>query len=158
LLGSIVFGATILAVFQQHAGAAHWAFQGTLVFLLLHSLRWSDAANPGATRTRQLAGLAWGIASFIWANSEAGRFWMPFIPGALVLGINCACLICRGKRRLFVVPAAALLVILSGPLSLGLHVLRLAPVGLLAVIASFLLLGFGTVAALTRDVWPRHGS
>jgi len=97
LLGSIVFGATILAVFQQHAGAAHWACQGTLVFLLLHSLRWSDAANPGATRTRQLAGLAWGIASFIWASSEAGRFWMPFIPGALVLGIYCACLICRAN-------------------------------------------------------------
>ena len=63
-----------------------------------------------------------------------------------------------GKRRLFVVPAAALLVISSGPLSLGLHVLRLAPVGLLAVIATSLLLGFGTVAALTRDVWHRHGS
>jgi len=34
----------------------------------------------------------------------------------------------------------------------------LAPVGLLAVIATSLLLGFGTVAALTRDVWHRHGS
>ena len=34
--------------------------------------------------------------------------------------------------------------------------LRAAPIGLLAVIASFLLLGLGTVAALTRDVWHRH--
>lgn len=156
LLGSIVFGATILAVFQQSAGAAHWAMQGALVFLLLHSLRWNDAANPGATLTRQLAGLAWGMASFVWANSEVGRFWMPLIPGALVLGVYYAALIRRGKWRLFVVPAAALLVLVSGPVSFGLHALCLAPLGLLAVIASFMLLGFGTVAALTRDLWHRH--
>jgi len=36
--------------------------------------------------------------------------------------------------------------------------LRSMPAGLLAVIASFLFLGLGTVAALTREFWHHHES
>ena len=34
--------------------------------------------------------------------------------------------------------------------------MRSTPAGLLAVLASFLLLGLGTVAALTRELWHHH--
>jgi len=155
ILGSIIFGSAVMSVSGSHAGAIHWAMQGGFVFLLLHSLRWNDAENPGASTARMLAGLAWVIQSFVWVNSDAGRFWMPFIPGVVVLGIYFACQIRRGHWDKFAVPAAATLVILSGPGNIIMDGVRSMPVGLLAVIGSFLLLGFGTAAALTRHHWHK---
>ena len=156
ILGSVICGSAIMVVFRQSAGAGHWALQGAFMFFLLHSLRWNDREHPDANTVRMLTGLAWGIASFVWVNSEGGRFWMPFIPGAAVLGIYCVCLPCRGKWRLAAVPAAAMLVMLSGPCSAAVQDVRSAPVGLLAVVASLLLLGLGTVAALTRELWHKQ--
>lgn len=42
---------------------------------------------------------------------------------------------------------------LSGPSCLAIDRLRSTPAGLLAVIASFLFLGLGTIVALTREFW-----
>jgi hypothetical protein len=156
ILGCIILGLAIISVFHDHEGAGHWALQSVFVFLLLHSLRWNDTKHPDANKVRMIFGLAWVIDSFVWMNSDVGRFWMPFIPGALVLGIYCVCLPCRGIWRLYAVPAAAVLVILSGPCSATVSGVRSIPAGLLAVIASFLFLGFGTVAALTRHLWHKH--
>jgi hypothetical protein len=157
VVGSAVLAAVVMALFSHRAGVAHWALQGAFVFLLLHSLRWNDLEhNSGAGKARLLAGLAWAVQSFVWMNSESGRFWMPLIPGMAVLGIYCVCLPCRGIWRLFAVPAAAMLVILSGPCSAIVAELRATPAGLMAVFASFLFLGLGTVAALTRHLWHTH--
>jgi hypothetical protein len=79
---------------------------------------------------------------------------MPFIPGVLVLAVYCV--LNRGVWRLFAVPASALAVVLSGPCCLAIDRLRSTPAGLLAVVASFLFLGLGTVAALTREFWHQH--
>ena len=54
------------------------------------------------------------------------------------------------------VAAAALLVLLAGPCHGVVASVRAMPVGLLAVIGSFLLFGFRTVAALTRRHWHKH--
>jgi hypothetical protein len=156
VLGAIVLSSAIRAVLGQRANAEDWALQGGLVFLLLHSLRWNDVDHPGAGMMRRLTGAAWAIQSFVWMSSEDGRFWMPLIPAAAVLAIYCACLPGRGIWRLFAVPAAALLVMLSGPCSAAVESLRAAPIGLVAVVASLLLLGAGTVAALTREMWPKQ--
>ena len=156
VLGSMMLGLVILAALWHRPGAEHWALQGGLVFLLLHSLRWDDAEHPGAEAMRRLTGVAWAIQSFVWMNTEAGRFWMPLIPAAAVLGIYCAYLPFRGIWRLFTVPAAALVVMLSGPCVAMLDILRATPPGLLALSASFLLLGAGTVAALTREMWHKQ--
>lgn len=156
VLGSILFGWAIVMVFWNHPNAVNWAFQGGLVFFLLHSLRWNDVEHAGAASTRMLTGVVWVIQSFVWMHCDGSRFWMPFIPGIAVLGIYCACLPCRGIWRLSVVPAAAMVVILSGPCSMAIDCLRSTPVGLLAVVTSFLFLGLGTVAALTRELWHRH--
>lgn len=153
VLGSMVLGAVILALMWQRPDADQWALQGGLVFLLLHSLRWNDAEHPGAEITRRLTGAAWAVQSFAWMNTDGGRFWMTLIPAAVVLGVYYACLPARGVWRLFGVPAAALLSLLSGPCSAVVESLRAAPPGLLAVVASFLLLGAGTVAAVTREMW-----
>jgi len=156
IFGAIVFGSGILAVAHNYEGAMHLGLQGTLVFLLLHSVRWNEKEHPDAGKVRLLISLAWVFESFVWVNSAGGRFWMPFIPGATVLAIYCLYLPCRGIWRLFVVPAAAFAVILSGPCSAIVTGVRLMPAGLLAVSASFLFLGFGTIAALTRHLWHRH--
>jgi hypothetical protein len=154
VLGAALFGIAIAVVFQNQPHVINWALQGGFVFLLLHSLRWNDAGTKGAAITRYLIGIIWAIQSFVWMNGEGAQFWMPFIPGAVVFAIYCLAL--RGGWRLLAVPASALAVILSGPCTLAIDRVRTLPVGLLAVIASFLFLGFGTVAALTRELWHHH--
>jgi hypothetical protein len=156
VFGAILFGIAIAAVFNNHPNAVNWALQGGFVFFLLHSLRWNDAEHADAGATRNLMGIIWAVQSFIWMNCDGTRFWMPFIPGALVFALYCFWLPCRGVWRLFAVPAAALAVVLSGPCSLAIDRLRSTPAGLLAVMASFLFLGLGTVAALTREFWHHH--
>ena len=157
VLGSVAFGWAIAMIFWRHASGVHWAFQGGLAFLILHSLRWNDGEHPGAGTTRMLTGLAWAVQSFVWVNSDEGRLWMPLIPGMAVLVIYCVLLPGRGIWRLFVVPLVAVLVILSGPCSLAIDCLRSTPAGLLAVVASLIFLALGTVTALTRDRWHKHG-
>lgn len=152
MFGAILFGIAIAMVFRGHANV-NWALQGGFVFFLLHSLRWNDAEHRGAGAVRKFIGMIWAIQSFIWMNCDGARFWMPFIPGALVLAVYCFLLPCRGVWRLFAVPMSALAVILSGPCCLVIDRLRSTPAGLLAVMGSFLFLGLGTVAALTREFW-----
>ena len=155
VFGAILFGIAIAVVFDGHLNV-NWALQGSFVFFLLHSLRWNDAEHTGAGASRNFIGIIWAIQSFVWMNCEGTRFWMPFIPGVLVLALYCVLLPCRGVWRLFMVPASALAVILSGPCCLAIDRLRSTPAGLLAVVASFLFLGLGTVAALTREFWHHH--
>jgi hypothetical protein len=157
IVGSIAFGSAVMALFGNHAGAIHWALQSGLAFLLLHSLRWNDAEHQGAGAVRVVAGLVWVAHSLVWMYSGEGKLWMPCIPGAIVLGIYSAVQIFRGKCNQFVVPAAATLVILSGPGTVTADGVRAMPIGLLAVIGSFLLFGCGTIAALTRHRWHRNG-
>jgi hypothetical protein len=155
VLGAILFGITIAVVLNGHPNV-NWALQGGFVFFLLHSLRWNDAEHAGAAASRNFIAILWVIQSFVWMNCEGARFWMPFIPGMLVLALYCILLPRRGVWRLFTVPASAVAVVLSGPCCLAIDRLRSAPAGLLAVIASFLFLGLGTVAALTRELWHHH--
>lgn len=157
LLGASVFSTALMWVFRHHPGAGHWAIQGGFVFLLLHSLRWRDSEHPGANLARLMAGFAWVIQSFIWMNADTGRFWMPFIPGAVVLGTCFACQLYRFEWKKAAVPAAALLVMLTGPACAIIEGVRSTPVGVLAVSGSFLLFGLGTIAALTRHHWYKPG-
>ena len=156
VLGSILVGIAIVAVIPSHLNpdVINWALQGGFVFFLLHSLRWNDAEHAGARASRISIGVAWAVQSFVWMNCEGSRFWMPFIPGVLVLGFYCV--VNRGVWRLFALPVSALVVFLSGPCCLAIERLRSLPAGLLAVIASFAFLGLGTAAALTREFWHHH--
>lgn len=156
ILGSIICGFVIQSVFGHHAGAVHWALQGGFLFLLVHSLRWDDTENPQAGLVRILVALAWSLHCFIWVNADTGRFWMPFIPAAMVLAAYGIYQMRNEHWDKLVLPGAAMLAIISGPSSATVEGVRSAPTGLLAIIASFLLLGLGTVAALTRHHWHRH--
>jgi hypothetical protein len=156
IFGAGTMVALILGLIGDEPNDIYWAVQAGLVFLLLHSLRWNDAAETGASKVRVLLAAAWVLESFLWMQSGVGRFWMPFIPGAFVLVVYAVSLPGRGIWRHWVVPAAAAAVVLSGPCSALVDGVRSAPAGLLAVAGSFLFLLLGTVAALTRDVWHKH--
>jgi hypothetical protein len=157
ILASIVLGFAVASVFGHLADAIHLAFQTGFAFFLLHSLRWNDAEHQGANWVRALAGLGWVMESFFWANPPETKFWMPCVSGFLVLGVYLAIQILRKEWNYPVVPAAAILVMLSGLSNAAANYAYAMPVGVLAVVGSFLLFGLGTAAALTRHLWYKNG-
>jgi hypothetical protein len=155
ILGSLICGCAVNSLLDQHAGGLQWALQGGFVFLQLHSLRWNDAAHAGANAVRMVVALAWCVHSFIWVNLDTGRFWMPLIPATVVLAVYGICQWHNARWDKLALPGAAAIVFMSGPCSTAVDGVRSMPVGLLAISASFMLLGLGTVAALTRHHWHK---
>jgi hypothetical protein len=157
ILAAVVLAGTILAVFGRHAGAGHWALQCGLVFLLLHSLRWEDAREPGAGAVRGLAAIVWVAHAFVWMQA-LDHLWLACVPGGAVLGVCLALRLIEGHWRRLGVPLAAALVALCGPVNALSQALRAAPTALLLVVASFICFGLGTVAALTKHRWHPRSS
>ncbi len=155
VLGSLVLGCSVMSLLGSHANAMHWAFQSGFVFMLVHSLLWNDGKHRGANAVRTWVGVAWVAESFLWMSSSGAKFWMPGISGAIVLGSYFMAQIFRQKHLHLIVPAASVLVILSGPANAAAVGMLSMPIGLLAVIGSFSLFGFGTAAALTRHLWQK---
>jgi hypothetical protein len=157
-----IAGATISAVAALVAGGGnesdfHWAMQIGIVFLLLHSLRWRDIEHTGATILRILASALWMVHAVLWTHTT-GRPWMPCLLAAIVISIYIVARIVRGHWSARVIPLAASLVILAGPIEGGGSKLETIPTGVLAVIGSFFLFAVGTAAALTRHRWHRSDS
>jgi hypothetical protein len=74
---------------------------------------------------------------------------------APVLGVYLVARVLSGRWGSLVVPGAAFLVMLTGPGDFTASEIQSAPVGLLAVIGSFLLFGVGTLVAMSRNRWLR---
>ena len=127
-----------------------------MAFLLLHSLRWVDSQHAGAGTVRVIAALVWVVEAFVWTQT-GGAAWMTFAVAGPVLGFYPLSRWLTGHWGFPVVPAAAVLAMLSGPTGSTTGSLYSVPVGLLAVIGSFLLFGLGTLAALTKHRWNRIG-
>jgi hypothetical protein len=145
----------VLRVFTDYPHAGYWALQSSFVFLLMHSLRWNDLEDRSVNAVRILIGLAWVTQSFIWAYFTTGQFWLTCIPGALVLIVYWIVQRQRGNWGHLNIAIAAGLVTLSGPVSAAINNVQTIPAGLLAIIGSFLLFGFGTAAALTKNYWHK---
>jgi hypothetical protein len=152
VLGALVVATGVAAIFSNYDAALHWAVQSALAFLLLHSLGWADPRHQGAREVRCLAAGLWALHAIIWAHLDAA-LWMPCIFGGVVLGAYCLTQLLRGRWDLFILPAASILTILSGPGNALLLWLEKAPGGLLAMIGSFLLFALGTTLALTKHRW-----
>jgi hypothetical protein len=160
-LGALALGYTIFAVGAQFAGIGHWAIQAGLVFLLLHSLRWNDHAHRYANRLRVSLTLLWLAQSFLWVDSEYGLFWMPLISGALVLAVCMASKIYAMEWKKFIVPAAAMAMMLAAPGYAFIQSVALNPVGPWFLFSSFSLLMFGAIAAFVgfyRHIYEQHSS
>ncbi len=155
LVGSVFLGFGVGSIFGNYNGATHWAFQSAFAFILLHSLRWNDPAHQGAGIFRAITALLWVTQSLIWMNAGGGKFWMPCIAAVVVLAVYLIMQIRRGRWTHPVIPAAAILAMLSGPGNDFAQFAYTMPAGLMAVVGSFVLFGFGTVAALTRSRWHK---
>ena len=154
LVGALTAGVATATLVREQGNAIHWAAQISLAFLLLHSLRWVDRDHAGAGALRLLAGLAWAGHAVFWVHT-GGAAWMTWAVAGPVLGGYLLARWLAGRWGSLLVPSSAVLVMLSRPGDSTALAIHSAPVGLLAVIGSFLLLGIGTFAALTKDVWNK---
>jgi hypothetical protein len=154
ILGSVIVAVMVASILGQHEAAMHWAVESGLIFLLLHSLRWVDSEHEGARAVRIVAAIIWIIHALVWVRAGAA-LWMPCIPGGIALAAYLITQLLRGRWDLFILPAASIVTVLSGPGNALIAFLERAPAGLLAVIGSFLLFAFGTAAALTKHRWHR---
>jgi len=125
-----------------------------LAFLLLHSLRWRSCRSTAILRT--FAAAAWMLHSLIFTYlnpTDAGRA----VSAAAVLVFCCYVgfgLVTRSWAAR-IVPVSAAFSLLAGPASFVMRKLITSPSGLLAVLASFVLFGIGTLVALTKPRWQR---
>ena len=154
LMGAMLVGLVVGLMYSRHDAAIHWALQAGCVFLLLHSLRWSDGEHQGARALRMLTVAVWLLDTMAWVHAGA-VLWAPCVPGGTVFGACTIARLLRGRWDAFILPAASILTVLSGPGNAFITLLENAPMGLLAVLGSFLLFGFGTAAALTKHRWHR---
>jgi hypothetical protein len=149
---SVFLAVRFLGANQSHP--IPWAIQLALVFLLAHSLRWNEQMYKHAALLRFFTAGAWVLHAFWWMHA-GGRPWMACAVAAPLLGLYLGLRVFSGSWRLLIVPASCLLVAISGPGHALLLRASTVPIGFLAVAASFLLLGLGTVAALTKERWLR---
>ena len=155
ILGALAAGLAG-GVWREHeTDATHWAMQAGVVFFLLHSLRWRDYEHQGAAGVRAVAAVFWVAHTLVWVRDSA-LFWQPLgLAGGVFVAWWFRGFVFRNWAPI-VVPIAGALVVLCGPANLAYMRLQSTPLGVLAVLASFLLFGVGTVAALTKH--RRHKS
>ncbi len=153
VLGAIVSAACVMVSLGENPNRLHWAVEIGAAFVLLHGLRWVDAERSAARAIRIATGLVWVVHAWMWVR-VGGEPWMVCAVAVVVLGGYLAARLGSGCWGPLVTPVSAILAILSGPWNLTTTRVHTAPVGLLAVIGSFLLFGLGTLTALTRSRWP----
>jgi hypothetical protein len=152
LIAGIVTGGIMASA--NRPDVVHWALQAGLVLLLIHSLRWEDRYHSGAAALRVLASGFWVAHTIVWMHTT-GVLWMACCTTAPLLAAYAVARIITGEWGPRILPIAILLVILSGPTGSGAVKLRTVPLGVLAVIGSFVLFAIGTAAALTRHRWHK---
>jgi len=152
LIGGIVTGCGFGYLLDSMTGGGWWAVQLGFAYFLLHSLRWDDWAHVGASCTRTFAAVAWVVHSYFWARH--GASW----PGSLTLPV--AILVAGAVARWWqgewisrALPIAALAAAICSPLNYSAAKVQALPVGVLAIVGSFVLLGLGAFAALTKHRW-----
>lgn len=135
----------------------HWAAQAGFAFFLVHSLRWRDCEHRGATGIRAIIACAWAVHSVVWA-CDGAAVWHPMsTAGPVFFACACSGLILR-RWPPMVVPVAASLSVLAGPLKVSFSELHSTPTGILAMAGSVFLFAAGTAVALTKQRWQtsRH--
>jgi len=152
LIAGIVTGGTMASA--NRPDVAHWAVQAGLVLLLIHSLRWEDRYHSGAAALRVLASCLWVGHTVFWMHTT-GRLWMACCMAAPLLAAYAVARVLLGEWGPRILVIAALLAILSGPTGSGAVKLKTVPVGVLAVMGSFVLFAIGTAAAVTRHRWHK---
>jgi hypothetical protein len=128
------------------------AIQFGLVSFLAHSLRWEDPTHKGAAILRILAGVLWIFLSLSWMRESPHDARVPVYIAASVL------LIAYGLHAVihytwkpWMIPVFAIVVLASEPGSRAAGDLTNISPGFLAIGASFLLFGLGSLAAFSKN-------
>jgi hypothetical protein len=153
-LGSVAAAILTGLVVTTPAGEGHWMLHVGLAFLLLHSLRWGDESRVAFSALRWAVAVAWVGQSLAWAGSQGSAVLLASTGASMVL-VWLAAYGLRHQRPPLAMPVAGALVMGSGPVMELAAVVRNAPGGVMAVVASFVLLALGTAAALTKHRWHR---
>jgi hypothetical protein len=151
LIGALVSGVMVMCTLDTSA-APHWGTQIGLAFLLVHSLRWSDNQHEGTGAVRLLASIGWVAHTFWWMH-DGGAAWMTCTVAGPVLAMYLVAHWLLGKWGSPMIPMSAGIIMLSWPGDSAVGALHSTPVGLLAVLGSFVLFAAGTLAALTKRRW-----
>jgi len=154
LLGGGLMALITGLLFGQNPQMPHWAASTGLAFLLLHSLRWNDATEPGSAALRWIVAICWVGHAVIWTQA-GGSFWMLFAVATPVLAIAVLAKILKATLGPWVVSGAALLVLLSAPGDSVVSHAHDAPLGVIAIVASFGLFALGTISAVTKHRWHK---
>jgi len=156
LVGAIAAANAAGLAREGHTGNLHLAAQAGFAYFLLHSLRWRDYEHQSAAVVRVVMASLWVLHAFMWARSGVG-FVQPFMLAGVMA------LVWWGRGFLFqnwrplVIPVSAGLVALCHPMNFVVIKTQTTPVGVLAVIGSFVLFALGTAAALTKHRWHKVG-
>ena len=151
LAGALALAVGMALEGGRFAAGFHTVAQVSLVFLLLHSLRWRDHEHPGSGVLRWLAASAWMADAGVWTREL--RWEGILTVGAAAMIVLAAWLLfwwLRKERRSVALPVAALVVLSSGPAN---WLMRHGSDGLLALLGSLVLFAAGIVVAWTRHRW-----
>jgi hypothetical protein len=159
VLGGMIVGISVGGILDGHEAGMSLGVQAGLLFLLLHSLLWNDAAHHGARGARIFGCILWLGHSLLLVLSQrpyAGA--TLFIDAGLVLAACAVFKIVTGKLPPVVLTATALIVLLMHPGGAVAVKAQYAPAGPAVILGSFLLFAVGTVLALTKSRWhPQRG-
>jgi hypothetical protein len=151
LAGALALAVGMALEGGRFAGGFHTIAQASLVFLLLHSLRWRDIEHSGSGLLRWLAALAWVAHAGVWTRDLRWEAILTvWITALIVLAAWLLIGWLQKERHALALPAAALVVLGSGPAH---WLLRHGSDGLLALLGSFVLFAAGIVVAWTRHRW-----
>ncbi len=145
LFSALVFHAVPLGI------GFHVTLQASLVFLLLHSLRWNDSGGSTPPLLRWISAMCWVLDSLAWTRDPN----LSAILGTTMMAVVVAAgwlVVWRmvGRRPSMALPIAAVGSLCSGG---GNWILRHGSDGLLIVLGSFALFAIGATVAWTRHRW-----
>ncbi|HUR44682.1 MAG TPA: hypothetical protein VMZ27_02310, partial [Candidatus Saccharimonadales bacterium] len=128
--------------------------QISCVFLLLHSFTWRDTDVKQGSILRFVTAATWCVHAIAWTHSD-GTFARVTVPSAAVAILAVYFLLrrFRGYRPPVILAIAAGIALCATPINLVLALLGTSPIGLLSLLASFLLFGAGTILAYNKHRW-----
>ena len=155
LAGALALTVALTLEARMFSASFHAIAQISLVFLLLHSLRWSDTEHSGTRALQWLAALFWVTDACVWTREL--RWEGVLFAGLAALIVLATWLMAwwlRGTRGSLVLPVGTAVVLCSGP---GNWLMRYGPDGLIALLGSLVLFAAGIIVAWTRHRWERKG-
>jgi hypothetical protein len=152
--GGLMAAIVTICLTPRFALGLEFGIQAAFVVLLTHSLRWVDGEHKGARGARILGCIIWFLSSLgtVLLRADYARE-LVYGTGGWLLVASILTRFMVGNWRVAILPATAILVLLISPAEYAADKMQATPTGILAVGASFLLFGLGTLAALTKPRW-----